>query len=159
MSNNHTDKLFDLIRNGKFNDKNCFEWTGAKDKDGYGYATYYREGKKESWRAHRLIYFLLKGHIPEGICVCHACDNPMCFNVNHLFLGTLTDNNQDRARKERSHDRRGQRCPTAKLYDKDVLLMRKMYDEGTPVGEIAKIFNIHQSHATKVCRRQRWKHI
>ena len=58
----------------------CWEWVGAKDKNGYGKTTF--SGK--TWRAHRLIYTMLKGPIPEGLEIDHTCRNKACVNPAHM---------------------------------------------------------------------------
>ncbi len=154
-------KLFELIKKGKFNSTNCFEWTGPSDKSGYGITTFTPEKIKKTWKVHRLIYFLLLGEIPEGMFVCHACDNPKCFNLCHLFIGTAKDNSQDRENKGRgsTSNQRGELNPCATLDNKAVLLIRKMYAEGSRVCELVKIFNIPQPTITKIVHRKRWIHI
>lgn len=75
--------------------------------NGYGQAVW----KQEAWRAHRLSFTVYCGDIPENFAVCHKCDNPPCINPEHLFVGTMLDNHQDRNRKGRqaSGDRNGSR--------------------------------------------------
>lgn len=54
-------------------------------------------------KVHRYIWEQTKGPIPEGMLVCHSCDNPRCINVYHLFLGTSQDNMDDKVKKGRQH--------------------------------------------------------
>lgn len=81
----------------------CIEWTGATVKsNGYEHHRYGRHtsgGKKRL--AHRVAYERANGPIPQGLEICHTCDNPLCCNPDHLFLGTHRDNMQDAIRKGR----------------------------------------------------------
>jgi hypothetical protein len=77
----------------------CIEWTGTRMRQGYGKIGI---GTKV-FLTHRIAWELANGPIPDGLLVCHACDNPPCCNVDHLFLGTVADNNADRDQKGRGH--------------------------------------------------------
>lgn len=74
----------------------CWEWT--KSNDGrYGL---FHKGKPNQ-KAHRVSWELHNESIPKGMCICHTCDNPLCVNPDHLFIGTMKDNMQDMVAKER----------------------------------------------------------
>lgn len=74
----------------------CWEWSRGKDRDGYGQCIgckwYYLYGKS---RSHQLVYIAFIGPIPDGMLVCHTCDNRRCCRPSHLWLGTVADNNTD----------------------------------------------------------------
>jgi hypothetical protein len=76
----------------------CRHWIGQLNQYGYGRMSFLG---KHAQRAHRVSYLLFVGEIPDGLCVCHHCDNPSCVNPDHLFLGTKDDNNKDKCRKGR----------------------------------------------------------
>jgi hypothetical protein len=73
--------------------------------------------RRVTWQAHRISYTLHKGPIPEGMQVCHECDNPPCCNPNHLFLGTGSDNILDAVSKKRDRQTRKTHCPKGHEYD------------------------------------------
>jgi hypothetical protein len=92
------DRLYDkfLIHPGT----RCWIWTGSRRMSGYGELRI-RRRYKNPMLATRLSWELHYGTIPHGLCVLHECDNPACINPEHLFLGTVADNNHDKTRKGR----------------------------------------------------------
>ncbi len=99
-------------------DSGCIEWTGCL-RNGYGRLIIgsRTDNTRKSVAAHRLAYETHVGKIPEGMFVCHSCDNPKCINPDHLFVGTRQDNVDDRERKGRNNH-----C--FKLTDEDVVCIR-----------------------------------
>jgi len=146
-------RLINLYSSCEILANGCWNWTKCKDKDGYGITSY--GIPRKAWRAHRLIYFLLKGEIPEGMLCCHSCDNSSCININHIFIGSPKENSKDRENKGRG----GKKNHPTRLTEQDVLLMRKMHSEGIRNCELVKIFNLPQPTISKILKRDRWRHI
>ena len=115
-------------------DNGCHLWIGAIS-DGGNYGSFSVLG--HTIKAHRMAWILThKQDIPEGMCVCHKCDNGKCVNPEHLFLGTFKDNNKDMINKGR--DING----NVKLKEHDICKIYKLYDRGFRAETIAKRFKI-----------------
>lgn len=84
----------------------CLEWTGRRNSQGYG--RFYNGVKTEA--AHRVAWSWTYGTIPSKRCVLHTCDNPSCVNLDHLCLGTYSDNTQDAVRKRRHRNSKKTHC-------------------------------------------------
>ena len=82
----------------KFGDpSDCWNWLGYINYNGYGQFLF--EDKQQL--APRVMYQIVFGPIPIGLCILHRCDNPACVNPWHLFLGTYKDNMKDCVSKGR----------------------------------------------------------
>ena len=153
----------------------CWLWTGRLMDFGYGCVPGHKSGLHT---AHRLAWALANGPIPigsghHGTCVCHRCDTPSCCNPNHLFLGSMGDNNMDRVRKGRTAsgnkngaytkpDRvlRGTKSGMAKLTDDDVLSIRKKYASGgVSQAKLALEYGVNQTNIGFIVRGCTWKHV
>lgn len=97
------ERLWNQVSKGKEPD-DCWEWVGTTNQKGYGYTALSSSGEKNGKKlyTHRLAYQLTYGPIPEGMHVCHKCDNPRCCRPDHLFLGTHQENMSDMVSKGRS---------------------------------------------------------
>ncbi len=79
----------------------CWNWIGSQQGNGYGYLHNGTREKRNPIRVHRYSYEIHHGKIPNGLWVLHKCDNRLCVNPEHLFLGDRTDNMRDCAAKGR----------------------------------------------------------
>lgn len=79
----------------------CWEWTGGTTHFGYGA---FKKQNRVQVNSHRYSWELHNGPIPEGVFVCHRCDNPLCVRPDHLFLGSGFDNMRDASKKGRMHN-------------------------------------------------------
>lgn len=129
----------------------CWIWEGNIRAPG-GYGVVYYEG--ETQYVHRTIYKLLKGEIPEGMCICHTCDTPSCMNPDHLFLGTQKDNMKDALAKGRLA--RGARMGNAKLSTEDVLEIRALFNKNIPKKQIARKYKVFPSTIRKIINKTNW---
>ena len=129
----------------------CHYWIGHLDAKGYG--STHLDYKVQ--RAHRVAYELYVGKIPNGLMVCHSCDNPICVNPDHLFVGTNLDNMQDKARKNRSAI--GVRHGLSKLTERDVLFIRENIKIPSPV--FASRFGVAKETINSIKRNKTWKHV
>lgn len=79
----------------------CVEWDGAKNGKGYGEIWRRVDGRLVRTFVHRLVWIAANGQVPEGLIICHRCDNPACYRLDHLFLGSDAANARDSLLKGR----------------------------------------------------------
>ncbi len=116
----------------------CDEWSGYRNEKGYGIIN----GR----RAHRVAWEEANGPIPEGMVVCHSCDNPPCVNPSHLFVGTQQENIADRHAKGRTVNPPSRR----KLTERQVSIMRILYRHGDTQQSLAGLFQVSRGNVSKI---------
>jgi hypothetical protein len=131
----------------------CWRWRAGVGSRGYGIFHIGREGSEA---AHRVAYALSTGPVPTGAFVCHSCDNPLCCNPGHLWLGSPKDNAADMAAKGRAASPAGELNPAHKLTRKQVVEIRKRHWSGESQRSIARAFGVHQTNISQICRLMTW---
>lgn len=109
----------------------CWDWLAGTFASGYGCFAVHGFGE----RAHRVSWTSFNGDIPIDKLVLHRCDNRLCVNPNHLYLGSRSDNQRDRADSD-----------SLKFTPDMIETMKKMYYEYEMTQKnIAKVFKTDQS--------------
>lgn len=129
----------------------CWEWRGGIGKKGYGHISV--NGK--TIMVHRFSFEIHFQSIPNGLQVLHACDNTVCVNPNHLFLGTNLDNMRDKAKKKRGNAPRGERHGNHKLTEKQVLEIRELSKNNSQI-KIASMFGVSSKHISDILNFKKW---
>jgi hypothetical protein len=146
------DRFWKLV--DKSDPDGCWTWTGYINRGGYG-KFLLRDRKPVS--AHRFAYELIHGPIPDGLSVCHTCDNRNCVRPDHLFLGTPAENASDRDTKGRWSS--GPKRHSAKLTESDVREIRQLAASGMPQSDIGKRFGVHEDTVIRIVRRKTWQNV
>jgi hypothetical protein len=133
-------------RRGATTGNGCVLWNGAIRNNGYGCLGIHS--------AHRLSYEFAVGPVPDGMHILHKCDNRLCINPEHLFPGTNSDNITDKLSKGRQA--KGEMF-NRKLTNDDVQSIRKAYRGGAAQKELARKFNVHQSHVSRIVQYKVWR--
>ena len=149
----------------------CWNWSGTKRPDGYGVLG--AGGRSAGLvRAHRLSWRLHNGEIPNGMFVCHHCDNPGCVNPVHLFLGSAKENNADMRLKgrgsnppkqcgsrnyRRQNPPHGESNPASKVTWEIVAEIRALYASGMTAPALAKMVGLSRGQTWQIVTNKAWK--
>lgn len=137
----------------------CWEWVGGLSAGGYGQFSF--NGRTRL--AHRVSWQLHKGSIPDGLYVCHKCDNRRCVNPSHLFLGTGAENSYDMIVKGRNvppPHRPGQESGAARLDNDAVREIRRLFEIGDVTkAELARRFGVGETTIWNVVNKRTWRNV
>ncbi len=130
----------------------CWIWNGATYEGGYGKIGIgsTKDGTRGLEGAHRIGWMLENGDIPDGLFVCHRCDNPPCVRADHLFLGTCADNLADCYDKGRSVNRH------TRLTIEDVKTIRELSKQEQQ-KVIAERYGLDRSVVSRIINMHSWK--
>jgi len=135
----------------------CWLWIGYIGKRGYGD---FRINKK-TYRAHRVSYVINIGPIPDNLCVLHKCDNRRCIRPDHLWLGTVLDNQKDMSQKKRGKNAYmvGKRAGNIRLTEQQILAIREEFKQGQSKPFLAEKYKVVRQNIHRIITRKSWKHI
>lgn len=148
-------------RVNKAGDIDCWEWQGSKNSTGYGTVGW--DGKL--YTAHRVAAWLSNlvdtPSAPKRkstrTYVLHKCDNRLCCNPNHFFLGNYSDNQLDAYGKKRRTQPKGERHSNAKLTSAQVKSIRSAYTKGAYQTDLAKKYGVSQTSISLIIRGATYK--
>lgn len=152
-----------LLKYSHINEKNgCREWTVLNRTTGYGYG--FINFRSKQMMAHRAAWIVWKGKIPNKLHVLHKCDNALCINPDHLFLGTHQDNMNDMKIKKRQNNQakasKGEKNGSSKLTENDVNDIRLNFSANLKsMKELSFQFKVSQQLIGKIVRREIWTHV
>jgi hypothetical protein len=146
-----------LLKQIKIDENECWNFTGKIMSKGYGIINDSRVSKL----AHRAMWELTFGPIPNGLFICHKCDNKLCINPDHLFTGTPADNTHDMMNKGRKRGGfkglPGELSPCHKLTWSNVNKIRELIGQGVKNHVLAKMFNICSSQISEIKYNRAWR--
>jgi len=140
----------------------CWSWKGPISKGGYPVMSCNPEIGSD--RGHRASWIIHKGKIPQYMHVCHRCDNPICTNPDHLWIGTFKENNDDKIAKGRGRyikppHKVGIENGASKLKENQVKEIKNLIKNGRSSYSIAKEYNVSKTTILRIKNNKNWSHI
>lgn len=138
----------------------CWVWTASLFGNGYGQIGL-GHSKQGNMPAHRASWEIHNGPIEGGLFVLHRCDNQLCVNPDHLFLGTQVENLEDMTRKGRRRwgDFRGEGHGQAKMTEALVYEIRSRFAGGERICDLAREYGLQHGGLSAIVHRRSWRHL
>lgn len=136
-------------------DTKCHIWIGCKPQ-GYGII---RLNVNEVIRTHRTSWEFFNGKVPDGLEVCHHCDQKDCWEISHLFVGTHHQNMTHASEHKRFNPTTGEDHYSHKLTTEQVLEIRRILQFRKVDRELAMEYGVSYNALRKIRDRISWKHI
>ena len=136
----------------------CHNFLGFKTWQGYGKIKY----KNKPYQAHRLFWILKNGELSKDVHVLHRCDNPSCFNIDHLFVGSNADNVADKVSKDRQyHPPKGKlhHRSMAKLSEEQVIEIKSLLKRGYRQSDIYRDYKVSRATINDIALGKTWNWI
>lgn len=147
---NSVEDFMNKISELPFDDNKCKNWIKGKDKDGYGY--YAIQGI--TYRCHRLLYMTIFPGNYENLVIMHICDNRKCCNIDHLQVGTASENTLDMINKNRHV--KGSLVGTSKINEGQAREIRSKYPQKS-MPQLAKEYNVCKQTISNIINNKTFK--
>jgi (2Fe-2S) ferredoxin len=143
-----------LLTRIKITERGCWEWQGARQPPwGYGFFKH----DQIVMRAHRASFEEFRYPIPDGLSICHTCDNPCCVYPLHLFPGTTQDNVDDCKQKGRT--KTGEKHWNNRLTEDQAKEIIRRHHAGEKPKDLAEEFGTSADNIWQISAGIRWKHL
>jgi hypothetical protein len=136
-------------KNYSIDENGCWNWNGNLNYAGYGRicSKYLPE-----YFAHRLMWILANGPVPENLQICHRCNNRKCINPEHLYAGTAAENGHDRIGKNQKRKISRKRKNTRRIFEGDKEKILELFRSGKTKKEISKIYKLTPGYVGRIIK-------